>query len=293
MKTYLECVPCFFRQAIEAGRLAGADSKAQRKILHQVAKKLPYFSLASSPPEMARTIYGSVSKITGRKDPYAIIRKKSNRLALGVYGKLKKKISAAREPLLMAVKLAIAGNIIDCGIKGAPNIEAELERILAKETRAIEKEDKKRFHYPKFKQTVKKVKTILYLGDNAGETVFDRVLIEEIKRQDPKKKIIYAVRSKPIINDAVLKDAKECGIHQTAELIESGSDIPGTVLALCSKEFLKAYRKADMVISKGQGNFETFSGAGKPVFYLFMVKCPVVAQHTSFNEGDIILRCNS
>ena len=127
------------------------------------------------------------------------------------------------------------------------------------------------------------------MADNAGETVFDRILIEEIKKGDSNKEIIYAVKESPAINDALIEDAYYCGIDRIAKVISSGSDAPGTVLSLCSKKFLKLYRNADMIISKGQGNFEALSNAKRPIFFMFMAKCPVIAREVNCKIGDVIL----
>ncbi|MCK4859503.1 MAG: DUF89 family protein [Candidatus Omnitrophica bacterium] len=292
MKTYLDCIPCFFKQALEAARMTGASEKTQKRILNELAKALPNFSLASSPPEMGRVIYGLVRKITKKGDPYISIKKKSNKLALSIYDKLKTKVRCFHDGLLMAVELAIAGNIIDYGVKNSLDVNAEITKILNKEDKSIKKESRAIFDYPGFKTALKKAKTILYLADNAGEVVFDRILIEEIKRLDEEKEIIYAVKEKPIINDALAEDALVCGIEKQAKIISSGSDAPGTVLSLCTKEFLKVYKKADMVISKGQGNFEALSKAKRPIFFLFMAKCPVIAQDVGCKLGDVILFYN-
>ncbi len=289
MKTYLDCFPCFFKQALEAARISGADEGTQRRILNEVAKILPNLALKASPPEMGRIIYDLVKKIAKNKDPYLMLKKKSNKLALNIYGKLKKKVSSSRDSLLMAVELAIAGNIIDYGAKNSLNVEAEIIKILNKEERRIRKESKAIFDYPRFKANLKKAKTILYLADNAGEVVFDRILIEEIKRLYKNKNITYAVKEKPVINDALVRDACVCGIDKLAEVVSSGSDAPGTIISLCSAEFLSMYRKADMVISKGQGNFEALSQERRPIFFLLMAKCPVIAKDVGCKLGDVIL----
>ena len=289
MKTYLDCIPCFFKQALEAARLAGATPATQKKILNELSKAIPRISLTSSPPEMGGVIYGLVEKLTKKKDPFKRVKDKSNRLALGVYDTLKKRVSHSNDRLLTAVELAIAGNIIDYGVRRSLDVGKEIKKILDKEHRIIRRESTRFFNYPKFKRALKKAKTVLYLADNTGETVFDRVLIEEIKHLDKDKRIIYAVKEKPIINDALIEDAYQCGIDKVADIISSGLNIPGTILSLCSKEFLKIYKKADMIISKGQGNFEALSEHKKPVFFLFMAKCPVVARDIGCEEGDVIL----
>ena len=292
MRTYLDCIPCFFKQALEAARLAGASPRTQKRILNRLGGTLSKLSLDSSPPEMGRIIYGLVNKMTHRKDPYKKIKAKSNALALKLYDKLKNKVRHSGDRLLTALSLAIAGNIIDYGVKNSLDVKKELKRILSEESKAIKEENRKLFNYPEFKRALRKARTVLYLGDNAGETVFDRILIEEIKNLYKGKRIIYAVKEKPIINDALVEDAEKCGIGKTAEIISSGLDIPGTVLSLCSKKFLKIFKNTDMVISKGQGNFEALSYAKKPIFFLFMAKCPVVAMHVGCNVGDVILLYN-
>ena len=289
MRTYLECIPCFFKQALEAARLSGANNRTQKRILNQVALSIPKFSLSSSPPEMARIIHGVVKRITAKDDPYAKIKEKSNKLALSVYARLKKKVASSHDRLLMAVELAIAGNIIDYGVKNTLNVGDELKKILDKEDKAIRKENRSIFNYRAFRGALKRSKTILYLADNAGEVVFDRVLIEEIKENSHSKNIIYAVKEKPVINDALAEDALIAGIGDKASIVSSGVDSPGTVLSLCSKEFLKIFRRADMIISKGQGNFEALSDCKKPVFFLFMAKCPVIAKDVGCRLGDVIL----
>ena len=133
MKTYLDCIPCFFKQALEAARMSGADERMQKRTLIELAKILPGFPLTSSPPEMGRIIYSLVNKIIQKDDPYLNIKEKSNRLAQNIYGKLKKKISRSNDRLLMAVELAIAGNIIDYGAKNTLNVDVELTRILNEE----------------------------------------------------------------------------------------------------------------------------------------------------------------
>ncbi|MBN1793999.1 MAG: DUF89 family protein [Candidatus Omnitrophica bacterium] len=292
MKTHLDCIPCFFRQALEAAKLAGADQRTQKKILNAVAEILPGFSLNASPPEMGRIMYRLIQEITGKSDPYADIKKKSNKSALALYRKLKKKIEHSHDRLLTAVELAIAGNIIDYGVKNTLNVDLELSRILKSEKRHIATENKLLFRYDAFKTTALSSRLILYLADNAGETVFDRILIEEIKRYNQNAGIIYAVKERPIINDALRDDALLCGIDREAEVISSGCDGPGTILSLCSRPFLRLYRKAEMIISKGQGNFEALSRAKMPIFFLFMAKCPVVAGDVGCRVGDIILLSN-
>lgn len=289
MRTYLECIPCFFNQLITVSKLLDIPYSAQKKILIEFSKKISSIALSSPPPYMSRIGYNIFKKITGNPDPFKEIKEKSNRIALKEYKALKKKVKNSSEPFLFAVELAIAGNIIDFGIIGDLDVSKEVNKILNKEKNSIKKGV---FHYREFKQKIKKAKTILYLGDNAGETVFDRILIEEIKKEYPEKEIFYAVKEGPAINDALVEDAVFCGLDKISKVITNGTDAPGTILSLCSKEFLKIFREADVIISKGQGNYETLSGVKRPVFFLFMVKCEVVARNSGCSKGSIVLLYN-
>jgi damage-control phosphatase, subfamily I len=292
MRTYLDCIPCFFRQALDAARISGAGTIIQRIVLHEVAKTLPEISLRASPPEIAGIVYGIVRRATQHNDPYRKIKKQSNTLALMMYPELRSRVSASDDRLLKAVELSIAGNIIDYGVKNSLNIKEELKKIMLTENHVFGKGNNVFIHYHDFKRIVRKAKNILYLADNAGETVFDRILIEEIKKRDAHKKIIYAVKGLPIINDALIGDAYRCGIDKIATVVSSGSSAPGTILSLCSREFLKIYRAADMIISKGQGNFEALSEEKKPIFFMLRAKCQVVAKDIGCSLGDIILLFN-
>ncbi|MGA1844394.1 MAG: damage-control phosphatase ARMT1 family protein [bacterium] len=289
MKTYLDCIPCFFRQALEAARIAGADEPTQKRILEEVGRTLPSVSLEASPPEIGETIYRLVREVTGIGDPYRLLKQESNRRALAIYPELRQKVRESHDPLLTAVKLAIAGNIIDYGIGSPMNIRDELQRILGIEQNAIEREGAELFNYPAFSDAIEKAHTILYLADNAGETVFDRVLIEEIRCRWGEREIDYAVKAGPAINDALAEDATACGIHDSARVISAGLQAPGTILRLCSKEFVELFEQADMVISKGQGNFEALSQERRSIFFLFMAKCPVVVKELHCGLRDIIL----
>ncbi|MDD5259032.1 MAG: ARMT1-like domain-containing protein [bacterium] len=290
MNTYIDCIPCFFRQLIEGARIIGVKPKRQKQIIDEFARIIQKSTLRSSPTEIISHGYHLLTKASTTGDPYKEIKQKSNNLALGLFAEIKHRVKRANDRLLTAVELAIAGNIIDFGIKNNLNVHEELKKIMAAENKSIH--NKSIFHYAQFKQDLKKAKRILYLGDNAGEIVFDRVLIEEIKRMYPQKSIYYAVKEKPIINDALLADARVCGIDKMVSVISNGTSAPGTVLSLCSKGFKRIYKNADIIISKGQGNFESLSQEKRPIFFLFMVKCPVVAKETGCKIGDTILFYN-
>jgi len=288
MKTYLDCIPCFYRQALEAAKLAGADEIVQKKIIDELSKLIPDFPLEASPPEMGRTVYALVREIIGVKDPFKEIKESSNKMALSLYPELKQEINSSEDRLLTAVKLSIAGNVIDYGVKNSLNVEEEINKIFNKDFRSDNKNNKTVFRYQEFKEILSKVNHVIYLADNAGEVVFDRLLIEELTEKLGKQ-VIYVVRGKPIINDALIEDAIFCGINKVAKIISSGSDAPGTILKYCSPEFIELYQKAELIISKGQGNYESLSEEDKSIFFLFKAKCPVIAENVGCNVGDMVL----
>lgn len=279
MKTYLDCIPCALKQALDASRIAGADEKLQKRILDEVCKLISQFPLNATPPQMGMGIHRLIRKLTSNSDPYRKIKKDSQRMALDMYPELKEKVKKSEDPLAAALKIAAIGNVIDFAINDSVTIQKELEDISNHEF-AI-------FEYGKFKESLKAAQTVLYLADNAGETVFDRVLIEKIPTD---KELYYGVRGAPAINDALEEDAKEAGIHRYANVISNGSDAPGTFVESCSKEFRDIFFNADMIISKGQGNFESLYGKGYPVFFLFKIKCLPVAQELNGNVGNLILK---
>lgn len=277
MKTYLDCIPCFFKQAIRAAKILNINEVKTKKLLDELGLLINQMPLESSPPEFGRIIYGKIRELTGKSDPYAKLKYKNIEEALRLYPNIKEKIYKSVDPLMTAVKVAIAGNVIDLAINPDCEIENELNEVFKMEF-AI-------YDYEQFKYNIQKADKILYIGDNAGESVFDRILIEEIK-----KPTIYVVREIPVINDVTYQDAIDSGIDKVATIVSSGTDAPGLVLNTCSKEFKKTYEESDFIISKGQGNYEALSDEKKNIFFLLKAKCPVIARDLSVSVGDIILK---
>ncbi|NOR18165.1 DUF89 family protein [candidate division WOR-3 bacterium] len=269
-------MPCFFKQALTAARIAKLSEKDIIEVLNSIALHLPQISLNSTPPEIGMMVYKTIYHVTGIEDPFREIKKECTKQILSIYPELKKKITSAKDPLFTALKFAALGNSIDFGATPDFDLKKELKTIFDK--------DFDECKYDLFKESLNKAKKILYIADNAGETVLDKLLIEQIN-----KPIKYAVRSKPIINDATIEDAHDAGIDEIAEIVSSGCDAPGTILDLCSDEFKKIYKDADLIISKGQGNYETLSGQTRPIFFLLKVKCPVIARDIDIKTGSIIL----
>lgn len=279
MKTYIDCIPCIISQTIKLSRDLGLDLKDQKFLLREVLSVLSNVSYSKSPPHIAKEVYRLIHKILKNPDPYKKVKEKYNKLALKLYPSLKKEVENSKDRFKKAVKLAIAGNVIDFGSNRKFSLNKTIKDVLKKKLTVD--------NVSSLKKALKNASTILYLGDNAGETVFDRILIEEI----PKKKIYYGVRGYPVINDATLEDARDCGLNRVTQLISNGSDAPGTILEECSKKFKSIFDKSDLIIAKGQGNYETLNEVkGKKIFFLFMVKCPVIASDAGCSVGGYVVK---
>ncbi len=277
MKTYLDCLPCFMNQAIRAGRMATNDDKKIKQLLDEVGDMIKHIPMENTPAESGAMVYEKIREITGVNDPYKKIKEESIRDAKALYPKLKEIIEKSEDKLLTAIRIAIAGNIIDFGVNKKFNLVDDVKRIL--------KQDFAIFDYNKFKEQLKKANNILYIADNAGESVFDKILIEELN-----KTITYAVREIPVINDVIIQDAIDSGIDEVAKIVSSGVKAPGTIMNQCNNEFLELFNNADMIISKGQGNYEGLSNIKRSVFFLLKAKCHVIAKDIGVNEDDIILK---
>jgi len=277
VKTQLDCFPCLVSQALNTAKMITPEKEKIQNIMNRVCLFLPTKTLDVTPSEFGREVYRIVSSVTGIEDPFREIKKLHTKQALQLYPKLKALIRSSEDPLLTAIRISIAGNVIDFGTTAKFDMEKDLETIL--------KMDFAVYHYLEFCKALNEANTILFIGDNAGETVFDRLLIEELG-----KPVTYAVRERPIINDAIYEDAVEAGIDKVAEIFSSGCDAPGCILHMCSDEFLELYNSAELIISKGQGNYEGLSDEHRPIFFLLKAKCPVVASDIGVPLGSIILK---
>ncbi len=282
MKTYLDCFPCFMRQALFAARISTDDVKLQRKVLDRVAEELKKFPLDATPVEMGERIHGIVKKVTGNIDPYREEKRKYNELGMKMLPELRKLVNEADDPLLMAIRIAIAGNIIDFGSLSEFDVGESLKQALSQDF-AI-------FDYEKFKEVLEDAKEIMYIGDNAGEICFDRVLVEVLNNM--KKKVYFITREEPVINDITIDDAEFCGLSEVANVMSSGSTAPGTIIKHTTSEFRQLFYEVPMIIAKGQGNYETLSDEKRPIFFLLKVKCPVVAKDIGAKNMDIVLKYN-
>jgi len=283
-----ECHSCIIAQACSAAHFANLSKEQTSRVL-DVAK----VSIAESKttPLLAQHIIRRVADSIIKEccesidfDIYADVKEKSNVLSLSYAEKFQKKIDDSEAPLEAGLQIAAAGNIIDFGAKqhGSINLDRELQ--------SLDKTPFARYDIELFTQALDGAETLLYICDNSGEIVFDMLFIKEIKREYPNLQITAAVREKPIINDATLEDAKAVGLDRLVSTISSGSVYPGTILLETTKAFQKLFTSADVILSKGQGNFETLlPSADKRIFFLLRIKCGYMAALSNVKKDKLVL----
>ncbi len=282
MKTFLDCVPCLVHQALDAVRMATDDRCLQETLVRRALSECAEFSLEHPPPVMGARIQQIVREGTGVEDPYRSAKIRSNEFALELLPALVERVESAPDPFGAALRLAAAANVIDLGAKAGHDTseEAVKAQLLTALDEPVSPDALKRFQ-----TACARAGEILYLADNAGEIVFDRLLIERL----PAGRVTVAVRGGPIINDATEEDARRAGIPEVAKLVDNGTRLPGTVLEECSARFRRLFREADVVVAKGQGNYETLSDVERDIFFLLRVKCPVLARDTGTEVGKLVL----
>lgn len=275
MHTTLDCIPCFLRQALAAARAFSQDALLHERVVRDILRQVSAMQMDQPPPVMSQIIHRKLRQLTGVADPYREAKRRFNRLAEDLLPALRAELEQSPDPLIGAASLAIAANVIDLGPRSDLGDE-EARQALRAASQVPTRGD-----WAGFRAAVERAERILYLADNAGEIAIDRLLIEQIGPE----RVTLAVRGAPVINDATLEDARELGLTAFVATIDNGSDAPGTILDECSQTFRDHFASADLIISKGQGNFETLSGSPRNIFYLLKIKCPVVADHTGLPTG--------
>jgi uncharacterized protein with ATP-grasp and redox domains len=266
MQTHFDCLACIVRQCIDSLRAVTDDADLHERILREVFHALSEIDYRQPPPVMGQRIHRRIRELTGKVDPYRDAKQSQNQLALELVEQLRGEFDNTSKPLELAVRMAVAGNVVDLGAKSGlteAEIRAEIGALLTKPLEG---------NIRHFADTVAEATSILYLTDNAGEIVFDRVLVEQL----PFDRVTVAVRGLPVINDATLADAETAGLTDIVDVISNGSDAPGTLLDDCSETFRSYFEEADLIIAKGQGNYETLAESPRPIYFLLRVKCPVV-----------------
>jgi damage-control phosphatase, subfamily I len=277
MNLYLDCYPCILNQTISAIRSFNIADEIQKEIFDAALELLSRANPEKPPVELVADIHAIIKHKTGVEDLYRPQKQSSTKIALALYEKAKKTIDKSEDPFETAVRLSIAGNVIDYGINRSFDLSSEIDRVL-QQPFAIN-------HLNLLREEIDRVNTLLYLADNAGETIFDRLLIETIK-----KDVIYVVKEVPILNDALEEDAIQAGIDKVAKIISSGVDTPGTVLSRASNSFLDIYYNAELIIAKGQGNFEALSEQNENIFFVLQSKCDTLSRSIGAPVGGLIVK---
>jgi uncharacterized protein with ATP-grasp and redox domains len=280
MHTTLDCLECLVRQSLRVARMVTDERDAHDTIMHRVMVHLADADLSSSPTEISSTIYRIIHDVTGITDPYAGVKCRFNDLALEMLPDLESRVDAASDPWDAAVRIALAGNIIDFG--GGLKVDAAVVRETVEASLV---DPISGLGTAEARRHVERAASILYVGDNAGEIVFDRLLLQRIGPG----KVTFAVRGAPIINDATLEDARAAGLTDLVRVIDTGWDGPGAPPHRCGEAFVEALETASLVIAKGQGNYETMSGIERPVLFLLRAKCPVVAEDIGVPLGSMVI----
>lgn len=280
MKATLDCLECFLRQSLRAARRATDDPETQRRIVDAVARQIPALDLDQSPAALSLAAYETVAELSGVPDPFAAVKRAQNRMALELEPELRELVRNSDDPLDAALHLAAAGNIIDLGILADEEIDIHT---------AVADAMRQRFatdHTGAFKDALDQCGGLLFLCDNTGEIVFDKILIEELVRHTS---VTAVVKAGPILNDATREDAEMVGLDKVCEVIDNGGPFIGSPLELVPEWFVERMHQADIILGKGQGNYETIDDFPGDVYLILRSKCPVVAGHMGVELGRVAM----
>ena len=283
MKISRECIHCLARQAVKIAEEATSNVTMQEKIIKRSLKELGEMDFNETAPEIAFRMHQHAKNITGINDPYIRLKEEYNDIAKGIYERIleEKWLDKAEDRFDMACRLAIAGNIIDFSV----GLKLEHSDIVKSVEDSI-KHDIFGTGTTALREAVEKATNIMYIADNSGEIIFDKFLLESL----PLKRVTYVVKGGPIVNDATMQDAISTGVIDMVKVIDNGHSAQGTILKDCSSTFRREFSKADLIISKGQANFETLSDIkDKTIFYLLRAKCSSVASSIGCKQMDYVL----
>lgn len=284
MKMQEKCLPCVVNQAIKVADMVGMKEKGNllRRVFSYLSK-VDYNAITS--PELIGEIFSIIKEETGNQDPYKETRQKYNKMFLERLPAYEKEIEQSKNPFEEAVKYAIIGNVIDFN----PIHELTI-RDVERHFKRLKGENLEINDASLLQKELETAKTILYLGDNCGEICLDKILLRKIKAMNPKIQIFFATRGAAVVNDSIEEDAYLVGIDEVATVVSNGDSSLGTVLSRTSKEFLQIYEKADVVIAKGQANYECLSTEKKNIYFLLMTKCQAIAKDIGALEMKMILK---
>jgi len=266
MKITFECIPCLIGHAIHVAKMVTNDDVVRHDIIKKTLIDAGNMDLTMSPPEQARIIHKMIKTASGISDPYQEVKDLSTEFALKLMPDVREKIENSKNKFETIVRLVIAGNIIDYGAIRDFDLDNARKRIFEVFDMPIDINAIKLLE-----KSMDKAKKIFYMADNCGEAVFDRLLIERYS-----DKITLGVRGDAILNDITPREI-EASELDIVPYVHTGDTTPGVSMLHSSEEFLNEMRSADLVISKGQGNFETLNEYDKPIFFLLRIKCQIIA----------------
>lgn len=285
MKTSLDCMECNIKQLIKVSKMMNVSEELTEEASKQVFKMLSEISFEHTNPFIMGKTFDIIKKVYKNNNPYKDIKAFYNKIVLDMYSELEKIIFDSSDSLDTALKLSVVGNLIDFGARHTFNQDILLNKVKNYRNIVFNID-----HTKKLKNELLSAKTIFYIGDNCGEIVFDKLFIEEIKRQNPNCEVFFAVRGDAILNDVTKEDALEVGMEDVAKIISSEMAVPGTILSGTPKEFQQLFWSSDVVVAKGQGNFESLSEQKRENLYLMlMAKCDYVSKVIGCNMMDYVV----
>lgn len=283
MKLHEHCLTCIYDQTKRVCDILHVTDIQRQAIDVLAHHQIKIFDMNQTPPHNAAPLYEAMASLLNVEDLYAEFKQDSSFKAKAFIPLCKQKIEASSNKLFEATKTAVAGNVIDLAAVMLYDLEEELEKI---------------YHTPfaiddfkALEAQLRNTKTLVYLADNAGEEIFDKLYIQTIKELFPSLDVYYFVRGRPIINDLTSKDAQASGMDEVANIVDSGVPTPGLVLELMNENARGIFERAECIISKGMGNYECLGEVkGLPIFFLFKVKCNVVAHAVGASLGSIVCK---
>ncbi len=282
MKIQKKCLPCIVNQALRLTEMLGTDNASD--LLRQVFAYLSQVDFDRSvTPELIGDIFALLKTATGNQDPYRDTRHFYNQMFLDRLEAMEQEMDSAADPFAEAVKYAISGNIIDF----FPIHELTPEAVQAYFTR-LKQEELTIDDSARLREEVAAAQTVLYLGDNCGEICLDKLLMKKLKQLNPACQFYFATRGSAVVNDSIKEDAYFVGMQAFATIIDNGDGSLGTVCPRTSQAFREIFDRADVIIAKGQANYECLSDGDKNVYFLLMTKCKVIADDIGVPEMKMI-----
>ncbi|HKL41463.1 MAG TPA: ARMT1-like domain-containing protein [Clostridia bacterium] len=276
--SYIDCIPCIINRADQLANKYLGTKVEKYDYMHDVLSIIQEADFSRTSPVLTMRAMNALKVIDQVNKDYECIKEKFNERILRLKPVFEEIIDKSNDSLKKALQFSIAGNIIDLGAFESIDFKLVDDVIEKAQNEPLDREI-----FNRLLEDLRNSERLLYIGDNSGEIVFDHLLINQLKKAFPKLEIIFAVRGGTILNDITRKDAKQVGLDQDVRIIDSGVNIPGTDLLEVSDDFNDIFYSSDIIISKGQGNYESLSGCLEPIYYLFLAKCNIIQQH--LNKG--------